>query len=222
MKLFNKKLIKGILISIAVLALIITVVQIRVYYSSSGKIFDAKNAPNSQAAIILGAYVSQDGSLCDMLQDRVITGVELYKSGKVDKLLLSGDHGRVSYDEVNNMRKYAETLGVPTEDIFMDHAGFSTYESMYRAKEIFNVKSAIIVTQKFHMPRALYIADKIGVEAAGVNADRHIYYGSQVYSIREILARVKAVFQVTTNAKPTFLGEQIPIDGDGRATHDIK
>lgn len=157
-----------------------------------------------------------------MLVDRVKTAVELYREKKVQKLLFTGDHGRLHYDEVNHMRRYAEALGVPREDIFLDHAGFDTYDSMYRARHIFQVESAVVVTQEFHLPRALYIARALGLNAVGVAADKYRYIGVEQYYLREIPARVKAFFNVSTGAKPRFLGEVIPITGDARATHDQK
>ena len=157
-----------------------------------------------------------------MLKDRVKTAVELYNSGKVSKLLMTGDNGRDDYDEVNYMRKYAESLGVPTEDIFMDHAGFNTYDSMYRARDVFNVESALIVTQEFHLSRALYIARSMGLDVKGVVADKHVYRGLVYNEAREILARNKAFLNVSViKPKPKFLGPTIPITGDGRATHDL-
>lgn len=181
----------------------------------------AEKCPEVQAAIVLGAYVFPDGRVCDMLADRIITAVELYKGKKVRKIIMTGDHGRNSYDEVNSMRRYAEKLGVPTEDIFMDHAGFSTYESMYRARDIFMVDSAVVVTQTFHLPRALYTAESMGLKAVGVKADRHVYAGAEYYEMREIPARLKAFAQIhLLRSKPTFLGEAIPVDGDGTLTHD--
>jgi SanA protein len=180
-----------------------------------------ESAPVSQAAIVLGAYVNPDGTLCGMLEDRVITAVELYRKGRVEKLLMTGDHGDKSYDEVNNMRKYAEGLGVPTEDIFMDHAGFNTYESMYRAREVFKVSSAIVVTQSFHLERSVYNARKKGINAYGVAADRAAYRHMEYNQMRELPARAKDfILSTITKPRPTFLGEAIPIDGDGRATHD--
>jgi vancomycin permeability regulator SanA len=183
------------------------------------------DAPPSQAAIVLGAFVDQKGEPCTMLYDRILTGVELYRSGKVQKILMSGDHSLVDYDEVNSMRHHATLWGVPAEDIFMDHAGFCTYDSMYRARDIFRVKSAIVVTQKFHLPRAVYIARKLGIDAVGVSADRREYYIPEMVLLRkrEILARMKAFYMVNvTKPEPFFLGEAIPIGGDGRATCDKK
>lgn len=181
-----------------------------------------QDAPEYGVAIVLGARVFSSGQLSPVLQDRVDTAVDLYRQGKVKKLLLTGDHGQQEYDEVNNMRRYALESGVNPEDIFMDHAGFSTYESMYRAKEIFQINQALIVTQAFHLPRALYIAQSMGLEVKGVSADRRDYQGIQYQYNRERLARVKAFLQTDVlHAKPTYLGEAIPITGDGRVTNDL-
>lgn len=177
--------------------------------------------PTSQTAIVLGAYVSPEGALCAMLEDRIKTAVELYKNNTVQKIIMTGDHGKSNYDEVNHMRRYAEKMGVPTEDIFMDHAGFSTYDSMYRAREIFMVDSAVVVTQAFHLPRAVYTSRSLGLKAVGVEADKHLYAGDQYYYFREIPARLKAFAQIhLLRSKPRFLGESIPVSGDGRLTHD--
>ncbi len=169
--------------------------------------------------LILGAGV-WDGSPSPMLQDRLDTGLELYQAGAADKILVSGDHGREAYDEVNVMKEYLIQAGVPAEDIFMDHAGFSTYESMYRAKEVFQVQSALIVTQKYHLYRSLYVAEKLGIEAYGVGADPRQYGGQIMRECREILARTKDVFYVISDKQPAYLGEQINIHGNGNVTND--
>jgi SanA protein len=154
-----------------------------------------------------------------MLADRLETGVELYRLGKVEKLLLSGDHGTVPYDEVNAMRTYVIERGVPPEDIFMDHSGFSTFDSMYRARDVFLVTDALVVTQDFHLPRAVYTARALGLEATGVSADRRPYRDTGRLAVREWLARCKAFLQLQVlNSRPRFLGPTIPITGDGRAT----
>ncbi|MFZ5644091.1 MAG: SanA/YdcF family protein [Bacillota bacterium] len=213
------KLIALILIFILIISLTINlyVLKYRNYATHENQIDS-----NDKVAIVLGAFVTSDGRLCDMLTDRVDTAVDLYKYGKVKKILMTGDHGREAYDEVNSMRKYAEARGVPTEDIFMDHAGFSTYDSMYRARDVFMVDAAVIITQNFHLPRAIYIARKLGIDAVGVSADRHVYAGAEIYDYREVLARIKAFIQVMANDSPKFLGPAIPVSGDGRATHDFK
>ena len=187
--------------------------------------FSLEEAPPSQAAIVLGAFVDDKGEPCAMLYDRIVIGVLLYRRGKVGKILMTGDHSLADYDEVNSMRRYAARWGVPPEDIFMDHAGFCTYDSMYRARDIFRVKSAIIVTQEFHLPRAIYTARKMGIEAYGVKADRREYYLPGLFLLkgREFISRLNAFLMLNvTKPKPFFLGETIPIDGDGRATCDDK
>lgn len=227
MKIFNKRKlwISGLLlISIPILGAI-GALSITKYVETTGRSYmvtDVKAAPEYGVAIVLGAKVFSSGQLSQVLQDRVDTAIDLYRQGKVQKLLLTGDHGQQEYDEVNNMRRYALEAGVNSEDIFMDHAGFSTYESMYRAKEIFQVKQALIVTQDFHLPRALYLARSLGLEAKGVPADRRDYHNIQYQYKREIPARVKAFLQADVlHDKPTYLGEAIPITGDGRVTNDL-
>lgn len=181
---------------------------------------DFDSASPVQAVMILGAKVRDDGSLSDMYKDRVDTAIEVYRSDKAGKILVSGDHGRIEYDEVNAAKKYLLEKGIPAEDIFLDHAGFDTYDSVYRARDIFQIKTLIISTQNFHLPRAIYIARKLGVEAWGVSADKHTYGNEQFYETREALARVKAWLDVFSQAKPKFLGEAIPITGDSRASWD--
>lgn len=179
----------------------------------------AADAPSAQVAIVLGARVDPDGHPSPMLADRLATGVELYRLGKVKKLLLSGDHGTIPYDEVNAMREYVMERGVPAEDVFMDHAGFSTFDSMYRARDVFLVTDTLVVTQDFHLARAVYTARTLGLRATGVSADRRPYLHTYWPAVREWLARCKAFLQLHVLAsKPHFLGPTIPITGDGRAT----
>lgn len=170
--------------------------------------------------IILGCQVFSDGTLSAMLHDRVMRGIELYESKAAPKLIVSGDHGRKEYDEVNAMKKYAIDAEIPSENIFMDHAGFSTYESMYRAKEIFKAEKIIVVTQEYHLYRALYIAQKLGMEAYGVSSDYRPYYGQTYREVREILARCKDFATTLFKPEPTFLGEAIPVSGNGDLTND--
>lgn len=170
--------------------------------------------------LVLGCRVYEDGSLSHMLQDRLQRGLELYLAGAAPKLLMSGDHGQKDYDEVNAMKRFAIEKGVPSEDVFMDHAGFSTYESLYRAKEIFGVEKVIIVTQEYHLQRALYIAQQLGLEAYGVASDYRSYAGQILREIREILARNKDFVNTLFWPEPTWLGEFVPIDGNGDLTND--
>jgi SanA protein len=170
-------------------------------------------------AIVLGAKVYATGTPAPMLTDRLDTGIALYKLGKVDKILLSGDHGQKTYDEVNAMLDYVVARGVPDEDVFTDHAGFSTYDTMYRARDVFEVKDALVVTQGFHLARAVYTARALGLEATGVVADIQPYANERRFAMRDWLARVKAFVQLhVTKPLPRYLGPVIPIDGDGRAT----
>ncbi|MBE0447118.1 MAG: YdcF family protein [Actinobacteria bacterium] len=208
----------------AAAVLIVLMVNLKIIRGGQvGIVQSIDEAPSSQTAVVLGAKVFDGGGLSYVLADRVDTGVDLYRTGKVKKLLLTGDHGRTAYDEVNNMRRYALSKGVPPEDIFMDHAGFNTYDSMYRARDVFEVKSAIIVTQKFHLARSVYTARTLGIDAVGVPADKHIYIKAALFDAREILARTKAFIQLhITHPKPRFLRPKIPITGDGRLTNDNK
>ena len=176
--------------------------------------------PRVQTALILGARVWNNGEMSDIFRDRVKVGIELYKSGKVKKILVSGDHGRKEYDEVNAAKKYILEKGIPGEDIFLDHAGFDTYDSMYRARDVFESESIIIVTQDFHLPRAVYIANKLGHKAHGVSSDLQVYLGADRMELREYLARVKAWLDILFKSKPKYLGKIISLDGDGRETWD--
>lgn len=185
-------------------------------------IVNPDDAPRSKAILVLGAYVSPDGTVSEMLEERLKAGYELYKQGKASRIIVSGDHGRKHYDEVNAMKKFFLERDVPAEHIFMDHAGFTTYESMYRAREVFKVDQMIIVTQQFHLPRAIYIARELGIEAYGVAASTGNYSDRVLLSnnIRETIARSKAVVAVIVKRRPTFLGEAIPVTGDGKITDD--
>ena len=168
--------------------------------------------------LVLGCGVKSDGTPSSMLEDRLQIAVSLYRAGAAPKILMSGDHGSIYYDEVHTMKDYAMAEGVPEEDIFLDHAGFSTYESMYRASAIFEVKSAIVVTQKYHLYRALYAAEKMGIRACGMSADLRKYAGQTMREIREVFARDKDFFQLIFRPEPSYLGETIPVSGDGRAS----
>lgn len=170
--------------------------------------------------LVLGCLVRADGTPSHMLEDRIIRGVELYDADAAPKLLMSGDHGRTDYNEVETMKAYAIGSNVTSSDIFMDHAGFSTYESIYRAKEIFEADKIIIVTQEYHLYRALYVAESLGIEAYGVPADYRTYSGQTGRDIREVLARVKDFGTTIFKPEPTYLGETIPISGDGDVTND--
>lgn len=170
--------------------------------------------------VVLGCQVRSDGTPSHMLEDRLKRGVALYDLGAAPKLLMSGDHGRTTYDEVDAMKRYAVEAGVPSENVFMDHAGFSTYETMSRAVNIFQADKIIIVTQRYHLYRALYLAEALGIEAYGVAADYRQYSGQLARDVREVLARIKDFGMAIFKPDPTYLGETIPISGSGELTHD--
>ncbi len=181
---------------------------------------DALELKDVDCIMVLGCQVKGDGNPSDMLSDRLKRGIELYDKGAAPKIIMSGDHGTKEYDEVNTMKQVAVEPGVPSDDVFMDHAGFSTYESVYRAKEIFGVDKLVIVTQEYHLYRALYIAEKLGIEAYGVNSDYRTYWGQTHREVREILARCKDFAGTIFKPEPTYLGEAIPVSGDGNMTND--
>ena len=180
---------------------------------------EATKLQNMDCILVLGCGVRPDGTPSAMLEDRLKQAITLYNKGVAPKLLFSGDHGQESYDEVNAMKAYAMKAGVPAEDIFMDHAGFSTYESVYRAKEIFQAKKVLIVTQEYHLHRALHISRALDVEASGVSADLRSYGGQFYRDVREVLARNKDFLTGIFKPKPTYLGETIPVWGDGNLTN---
>lgn len=212
-----------LLLSFTILAAYFPLAASAVNSSAKKQIFSLNDCPVRKTALVLGAYVDEDGRPCAMLYDRIKTAILLYRAGKVKKLLMTGDHGLKHYNEVGSMRAIALNAGIPPEDIFTDHAGFSTYESIYRAKAVFLVDNAVIITQEFHLPRSLYMAKKSGINAAGVPADLRSYEKSHLnyLCMREFFAKGKDFFQINVSKPPpAFLGPAIPIDGDGRVTHD--
>lgn len=221
----KKKLWIGLLIFMftSILALIsILIINSHVKSSAKDRIItvDKTSSLDADCILILGAGVWDDGRPSYMLEDRLLQGIQLYENGASDRLLMSGDHGSKEYDEVNVMKQFAIDRDIISEHIFMDHAGFSTYESLYRARDIFKAEKIIIVTQKYHLYRALYIAEKLGLEAYGVASDPRQYSGQEIRDLREVLARVKDFFNVIIEPKPTFLGESIPVSGNGDLTND--
>ena len=223
----NKKWLKWTIIILLCLGLLgtITLIGINCHVKSvaDSRIITAEQCMQLEdidCIIVLGCQVKEDGTLSHMLRDRLSRGVELHQMGAAPKLLMSGDHGRKAYNEVGAMKQYAIDNGVPSEDVFMDHAGFSTYETVYRAKEVFQARRVIIVTQQYHLYRALYIADSLGLEAYGVSADHRTYAGQTMRDIREVFARVKDFAMCIFEPKPTYLGEEIPITGNGDLTND--
>ena len=181
---------------------------------------DAAKLQDVDCILVLGCGVWDNGQPSHMLEDRLKRSLELYQSGTSEKILMSGDHGQTDYDEVNVMKSFVVDAGVPAENVFMDHAGFSTYESMYRAKEIFKVEKMIIISQEYHLYRAIYIARRLGIEAYGVSSNYRNYVGQSAMDTREVLARVKDFAVCIFKPEPTYLGEAIPIWGDGNLTND--
>lgn len=174
------------------------------------------------AIIVLGAGLTANNEPSQFLKDRLDTAISLYNQGISKRLLMSGDHGDDYHNEVRVMKEYAIAHGVPADDIFMDHAGFSTYDTMVRARDIFQVKTCVIVTQRYHLFRSVYIANGIGLQAQGYASDIHIYdeWGFVGFEAREFLARIKAVWSVLTEPEPAYRGEVIPITGKGSQTDD--
>ncbi len=207
----------GIAFLIGIAAVSLSVYMVKTTEKSIFTADTFKNDEKADCILILGAGV-KDGKPKPMLRDRLLTGIELYKSGAAEKIIMSGDHGRADYDEVNVMRAFALEQGVKAEDIFLDHAGFSTYDSVYRAKNIFGAENIITVSQKYHLYRALYIAKKLDVKAAGVSADLNPYGGQLKRDIREIIARDKDFFKCIIKPEAEIMGDKIPLDGDGSIT----
>ncbi len=218
----RKKLVRrcfGILVLIGVLCGV-GICGINLYMYSQTKAQVVTAWEGADCILVLGAGVREDGTPSHMLEDRLLTGIALYEAGAAPKLLMSGDHGRAEYDEVNCMKDFAKAKGVPSEDIFMDHAGFSTYDSLCRAKEVFGAERVIIVSQKYHLYRALYVAESLGLEAVGVPADLRVYRGQSMREVRELLARAKDFVYTLVGAEPVVLGETISLSGSGDVTND--
>lgn len=220
-----KKIVKyGVICLIMVIVLMLIILGINLYVKSSTKNQiiennDYSNLKDIDCIVVLGAGIWGDKP-SPMLEDRLLQAIDLYQNNVSLKIIMSGDHGKQDYDEVNTMKDFAIEKGVPSESIFMDHAGFSSYESIYRAKEIFGAKKIVIVTQKYHLYRALYIANQLGIESYGVGADPRQYVGATYRELREILARNKDFIKCIFKPEPTYLGDTIPVSGNGDITND--
>lgn len=204
-------------IVLGVVTIVVLVCNLTVIIATRTNVAGSINTlSEAQAVIILGAGVTESGELSAVLRDRVDTAVAIYRSGNVGAILVSGDNSTTEHNEVVPVQEYLLAQGIPAEDIFLDYAGFDTYDTMYRARAIFEVTSAVVVTQSYHLPRALYLADVVGIEAQGVVA---LHDRANLYNYaREVLARVKAVGNVLLRSQPEYLGKRIPITGDGRAS----
>ena len=218
-----RKIITVVLLVMVFIIILIFGINGYVIIKSQNKIIksDSFSIDNVDCILVLGAGIWGDKP-SPMLEDRLKEAIKLYNSGISKKIIMSGDHGRNDHDEVNIMKDYAISNGVPSEDIFMDHAGFSTYDSMYRAKEIFGVNKMIVVTQKYHLYRAVYIANKLGIDAYGKNSDPRLYAGQTYRELREIVARDKDFFTCVFKPKSKYLGDTIPVSGNGDITNDKK
>ena len=216
-----KKIIKTTIFIIILFVVIAILINIYVRLSTKSKIkyLDEINERDIDCIIVLGAGIRGNGP-SPMLEDRLLTSVELYNKNISNKIIVSGDHGRVNYDEVNVMKNYLIEKNIPSENIFMDHAGFSTYDSIYRAKEIFKVKKAIIVTQEYHLYRALYIAKELDIEVYGVSSTKRIYGNQIKRDIREFAARIKDFIKCIFKPKSKYLGDVISVNGNGNITND--
>ncbi|MBQ9610182.1 MAG: YdcF family protein [Lachnospiraceae bacterium] len=214
-----------IIIGIIILAVVVFTVGINVYVrlSTKNRIIDvdeAEELTNVDCIIVLGASVKNGDTPSLMLSDRLDRAIEAYNAGVAKKIIMSGDHGSKYYNEVQVMKDYAISKGVPSEDIFMDHAGFSTYDTMYRAKEIFGAKKVVIITQRYHLYRSIYVAKMFGMDAYGIAAEDVRYHGQTKRDIREIVAVNKDFIWSLFKFKPTFLGEKIPLNQSGDVTND--
>lgn len=207
----------------AAMGIAVLLINLHVTQSVKNRLLTAEEAAalaDVDCILVLGCQVHDDGTPSHMLRDRLTRSVELYEKGASPKLLMSGDHGQRGYDEVSTMKQFALDAGVPSQDVFMDHAGFSTYESIYRAKAIFGAHKILIVTQEYHLYRALYIAGQFGLDAYGVASDYDTYSGQFLRDVREVLARVKDFGTSIFKPEPTYLGDPIPISGNGDVTND--
>jgi len=212
---------KKIIITVIVLVMITVIINLYVILGTKNLIVgdDTKFEDNIDCILVLGAGI-RNNEPSPMLEDRLKTSIELYQKGVAPKILVSVDHEYKNYDEVNVMKNYLIEKGIPSEDIFMDHAGLSSYDSVYRAKKIFKANRIVIVTQKYHLYRSLYIAKTLDIDAHGVSADKRKYYGQLKRDIREYAARIKDFFKCLIKPNPTYLGEVIPINGNGDKTND--
>lgn len=212
-----KALVRFVILVVLLCALIGAGTVAWVDIRTAGHIFDKDaDIPHAEVALLLGASVASGGRLSPVMQERADEAALLYESGTVDKILVTGDNSTLEYDEVYPVGKYLLARGIPQKDIFLDYAGFDTYSSIYRAREIFGVQGVLIVSQRYHLPRAVFIAQALGLDAGGVDAsegEKYLYY-----SLREIPASLKAVFDVWFGRVPKYLGEQFPVSGDSAET----
>lgn len=215
-----KRMLLIFLIMIIIGFLLLLSVNSYVKFSVSKNMVSEEKVPDEyDIALVLGAGL-KNGKPSPVLKDRLDTALDLYKNKVISKIIVSGDHGKKYYDEVNVMKNYLIENNVLSEDIFMDHAGFSTYDSIYRLRDVFEVKKVVIVTQKFHLYRSLYISKMLGVDAVGVSATKRHYAGEIKFELREILARDKDFVKTIFKPKPKYLGDTISVFESGDLTND--
>lgn len=215
----NKKLIiKSIVITTIIVAFFAIIINICIINNAKNKIYTPEKAPEKQVWLILWAGVLKNNTkLSDTYKDRVDTAIKLYNLGKIKKILVSWDNGSVRYNEVEPARDYLIEKGINSDDIFLDYAGFRTYDSLYRARDIFNVKKVNLITQEFHLSRAIYLCEKMWLECVGTKADLHKYLWETRNNFREFFARVKSFIDITTHKKPKFLGPVVDINWESNA-----
>ncbi|MGJ1436221.1 SanA/YdcF family protein [Sphingobacterium siyangense] len=210
-----------VVVALCVVALVVVVItNSNVRAKTDSVIFtELRDVPRTNVAIIFGAGINGNQP-SRYLKDRLDAGISLYKNHKVDKILLSGDNGRDEYDELSVMKLYCQKNGIDTTKIYIDYAGFDSYSTMYRAKYIFNVDTAILVSQKYHLNRCVYLGDKLGIKSFGYSADRGAYPGYKYYVLREKLSVTKAVLDIMRNRKPKYLGKQVDVNGKSNYTKE--
>ena len=219
------KLIGGLvklLLALAIAAVLFVVgVNAAIILGTRGEIVDEASAASfdADAIVVLGASVMPDGTPSDILKSRLDQGIALYFAGAAPKIIVSGDNGTESYNECWAMKRYAISRGVPSEDVFCDHAGFSTYETMYRAHHVFGAERVVIATQTYHLYRAIFDAKGVGMEAVGVSDDDRAYVSQHWYDLREIPARTKDFLQVLFSVPSTVVGDPISLDQSGDVTN---
>ncbi|WP_316797469.1 vancomycin high temperature exclusion protein [Pedobacter agri] len=215
-----KSIIKWLFLAAVVGFAVVFITSYSIKFKTENYIYcDIKNVPKTKVAIIFGAGI-RNNKPSKYLKDRLDAGISLLKNNKVDKLLLSGDNGRDEYDELTVMKLYCYENGVDTTKIYIDYAGFDSYSTMYRAKQIFKVDTAILVTQKYHLNRCIYIGNKLGIKCYGYNANTGIYKGYKYYAFRENFSLTKSTLDILRHRKPKYLGNAIDINGPSNYTKE--
>ncbi|MBP9761354.1 MAG: YdcF family protein, partial [Candidatus Magasanikbacteria bacterium] len=190
------------------IAIIVLFFYIQSQFNNQSTIYSSLDqVPTAPVALVFGAGLRPNGTPSDALRDRVLSAVDLYQAQKVQKLLMTGDNSLINYDEVSAMKKLAVDMEVPEDDVVLDYAGFDTYDSCYRARDIFGLSQIIAVSQEFHLPRVVFTCQSLGIDTVGYVADKQPYISARFWRVRESLARVKAWAEVKIlKPEPKFLG----------------